>query len=130
MSDSLRMELAPWKIYVSLIEPGGVNTPLWERGRASADELLAKVPPETEELYGPAMTRVREVSEQFEKRGAPPDAVAKAIEQALTSKRPRTRYLVGIDARAQAMLKTVATDRMLDRMVAWQLKLPKKASRK
>lgn len=127
ISDSLRMELRPWGIHVALIEPGSIKTPLWERGRSAADDLLVKVPAEMEALYGEAIERLREASVTFEKRGIGPEAVAKAVKHALASKRPRTRYLVGMDARAQAMLKTVASDRMLDRLVAWQLKLPKKA---
>lgn len=127
VTDSLRQELAPWGIHVSLIEPGGVNTPLWERGRAAADGLLEGAPAETEAMYGQAIQRMREASVVFEKRGAAPDKVARVVAEALIARRPQTRYLVGMDARAQAMLKTVATDRMLDRLVAWQLKLPKKA---
>jgi NAD(P)-dependent dehydrogenase (short-subunit alcohol dehydrogenase family) len=127
VNDSLRMELRPWGIHVSLVEPGGVATPLWERGRAQADAMMSVVGTQTEALYGEAIQRLREASVTFEKRGSPPDAVAKVIARALTVKQPQTRYLVGMDARAQAMLKTVATDRMLDRLVAWQLKLPKKA---
>src|SRR5919112_1052610 len=37
VSDSLRRELRPWGIHVSLIEPGGVTTPIWEKGKATAD---------------------------------------------------------------------------------------------
>ena len=121
------MELQPWGIHVALVEPGGVATPLWERGRTQADAMMSVVGSQTEALYGEAIQRMREASVTFEKRTTSPDAVAKVIARALTAKQPQTRYLVGMDARAQAVLKTVATDRMLDRLVAWQLKLPKKA---
>jgi hypothetical protein len=44
--------------------------------------------------------------------------VAKAIEHALSAGRPRTRYLVGIDAKVQARLKSLLPTRLLDRIVA------------
>jgi NAD(P)-dependent dehydrogenase (short-subunit alcohol dehydrogenase family) len=127
LNDSLRLELRPWGIHVALIEPGSIATPLWERGRAAADELLAKLPPRADELYGGAINALREASVKFEKQGIPPDKVAKAIAHALTAKTPKTRYLVGMDAHAQAILATIVPDRMMDRMMAWMLKLPKKA---
>jgi NAD(P)-dependent dehydrogenase (short-subunit alcohol dehydrogenase family) len=126
-SDSLRRELRPWGIQVSLVEPGGVATPLWERGRAAADELLAKLPPRADQLYGGAMNAMREAAAKFEKQGMPPEAVAKVIARALTAKTPKTRYLVGMDAHAQAILARIVPDRMMDRMMAWMLKLPKSA---
>jgi NAD(P)-dependent dehydrogenase (short-subunit alcohol dehydrogenase family) len=127
LSDSLRQELRPWGIKVSLIEPGGVKTPLWERGRAAADDLLARVPQETHDLYGEAMESTRGASTKFENRGSAPDVVAKAIQHALTAKNPKTRYLVGMDARAQSILKRLVPDQTMDRLVAWQMGLPKKA---
>jgi NAD(P)-dependent dehydrogenase (short-subunit alcohol dehydrogenase family) len=127
LSDSLRQELRPWGIRVSLVEPGGVNTPLWERGRTAADEMLARVPQETHDYYGEAMESVRGASAKFEKRGSTPDVVAKAIQHALTAKHPKTRYLVGMDARAQAFLCRVLPDQAMDRVLAWQMGLPKKA---
>jgi NAD(P)-dependent dehydrogenase (short-subunit alcohol dehydrogenase family) len=127
LSDSLRLELRPWGIHVALIEPGSIATPLWERGRAAADELLAKLPPRAEQFYGDAINAMREASAKFEKQGIPPDKVAKVIAHALTAKTPKTRYLVGIDAHAQAILATIVPDRLMDRIMAWMLKLPKKA---
>lgn len=127
LSDSLRQELRPWGIKVSLVEPGGVKTPLWERGRTAADEMLAKVPQATHDYYGEAIESLRGTSVKFEGRGVEPDVVAKAIQHALTAKNPKTRYLVGMDARAQAIIARVLPDQLLDRVVASQMGLPKKA---
>ena len=51
-------------------------------------------------------------------RGQPPERVAKAVEHALTASRPRTRYVVGIDARGQILLKALLPDRALDWVIA------------
>jgi hypothetical protein len=73
------------------------------------------------------MNAMREAAAKFEKQGMPPEAVAKVIAQALTAKTPKTRYLVGMDAHAQAILARIVPDRLMDRMMAWMLKLPKSA---
>ena len=51
-------------------------------------------------------------------RGIPPEKVAEKIEHALSARRPRTRYLVGADARGQALAAKLLPDRLLDRIVA------------
>ncbi|MDQ3878162.1 MAG: SDR family oxidoreductase, partial [Actinomycetota bacterium] len=58
-SDSLRMELAAWDMRVSLIEPGSIATPLWEKGTGQANELIDELPPEASELYGDAMEKAK-----------------------------------------------------------------------
>jgi NAD(P)-dependent dehydrogenase (short-subunit alcohol dehydrogenase family) len=127
LSDSLRMELRPSGIRVSLVEPGGIATPFWERGHAAADDLLARLPAEAHELYGSAIDAMKDAANVFEKRAQGPEAVARAIEHALTARHPKTRYLVGLDARAQSILKRLTPDQALDALIAWQLKMPKTA---
>jgi NAD(P)-dependent dehydrogenase (short-subunit alcohol dehydrogenase family) len=129
LSDSLRIELRPWGISVSLIEPGGIATSLWERGKTATDDLLSRLPDEARQLYGGGFDVMKKAADTFEKRAAGPETVAKAIYHALTAKHPKTRYLVGIDARAQSVLKRVVPDQGLDRLVEWQLKLPKRGSK-
>ncbi len=122
IGDAFRQELAQWGIRVAIIEPGSIDTPIWARGEANAEEILASSP-ETERLYGPAIERFREVVRQTAARGIPPERVAKAIVHALESKRPRSRYLVGIDAKVQARLVPLIPTPVLDRLVGRQLGL-------
>lgn len=117
VGDVFRQELRPWGIAVSIVEPGSIDTPIWERGERIADEEGARSP-RREALYGQALERYREVIRQTAERGIPPEKVARAIERALVSRRPRSRYLVGLDARVQARLKILLPDRVLDRIVA------------
>ena len=46
ISDALRLELRPWGISVSLIQPGAVKTPIWDKGLRAGEELLRSAPPE------------------------------------------------------------------------------------
>jgi len=126
LSDCLRQELRPWKIPIALVEPGSIATPIWQKGLAEADEQEKNLPEEAIMRYGKAINALREAAHKFEGAGIPPDRVARAVEHALTSRRPRTRYVVGFDATVQRVLAAVVPDRALDRLVAMQLKLPTK----
>jgi len=123
LTDSLRMELKPWGISVSIIEPGNIATPMWEKGQGAADVLLEKLTPEAHELYDPAVGALREVAEKQAREAIPPSAVARAVVHALTAEKPKTRYLVGSDARLQAVVARLVPDRMRDWLVAREIGL-------
>jgi NAD(P)-dependent dehydrogenase (short-subunit alcohol dehydrogenase family) len=125
LSDSLRQELRPWRISVSLVEPGSIATKIWEKGMADADEYEKNMPEEAVMRYGKAFTALRQAAAKFGDAGIPADRVARSVEHALTSGRPRTRYIVGFDATLQSIIRR-APDRLRDRLVAMQLKLPTK----
>jgi len=117
IADCLRQELYPWRIGVSVIEPGSIDTPIWERGEAIADEVSERAHTSQEELYGETIERFGEAVRRTAERGIPPEKVAGAIAHALTARRPRTRYLVGADARAQAVARRLLPDRAFDAVV-------------
>lgn len=125
LTDALRCELRPWKIQVAIVEPGSIATPIWEKGQASGDEMEGRLPPEGHALYDGAIKALRAAVDEMAKKGIPPAEVAKAVTHALTAKKPKTRYIVGRDARLQATLARVAPDRLRDSLVLRQLKLPK-----
>jgi NAD(P)-dependent dehydrogenase (short-subunit alcohol dehydrogenase family) len=122
IGDALRMEMVPFGVSVSIIEPGSIKTPFWGKGTRQVDEILSSMTPAQRELYGEQAKAATEAARKAEERGIPPERVAKAVEHALTASRPKTRYLVGIDARLQAGISSVMPDRLVDRMVASQLK--------
>ncbi|HEX3735556.1 MAG TPA: SDR family NAD(P)-dependent oxidoreductase [Solirubrobacterales bacterium] len=117
VGDVFRQELRPWGISVSIVEPGSIDTPIWDRGERTADEIGERSP-EREALYGQAIASYRKVVKQLAERGIPPEKVAKVVEHALSSGRPRTRYLVGIDAKLQARVKPFVPTPIFDRIVA------------
>jgi NAD(P)-dependent dehydrogenase (short-subunit alcohol dehydrogenase family) len=115
VGDVFRQELRPWGISVSLIEPGSIDTPIWERGERTADQLGS---PQREALYGRVIENYRKVVRQTAERGIPPEKVAAAIEHALDAARPRSRYLVGLDAKVQARIRPLIPTPVFDRIVA------------
>ena len=118
VGDVFRQELRPWGISVSIVEPGSIATPIWERGEEEVDAIAARARDGHAALYGEAIEAYREVAMKTAARGIPPEKVAVKIERALSARRPRTRYLVGADARGQAVAARILPDRLVDWLVA------------
>ncbi len=124
LTDALRLELQAWGIRVSIIEPGAIATPIWEKSGREADRLEASHP-DAKALYAQAIAGVRDAVARAASRAIPPEAVAKAVAHALMSRSPKTRYLVGTDAKLRAFLGKVLPDAWQDKVLTWALKLPK-----
>ncbi|MBA2486328.1 MAG: SDR family oxidoreductase [Nitrospira sp.] len=124
MSDALRLELSPWGIAVSLVEPGAVQSQIWQRATMSATRILEGVAPELFRLYEQPLSRMQNVMARAASRAIPAEIVAHAVAHALTAACPRVRYLVGKDARFRALLKWALPDRVQDRLLAWYLGFP------
>lgn len=127
LTDALRLELAPWGIAVSIVEPGAVATPIWEKSSARASETTKALRPQARDLYGRALAAMREAAERMAKGAISTDRVAAAVVRALTAPRPKTRYLVGRDAKLQAALTAVLPDRARDELVVRAMGLPRGA---
>lgn len=123
VADSLRQELRPWGIEVAVIEPGSIDTPIWERAVRSYQEMAARAPAAQEKLYGERLARLQDGARRTAARGIAPEKVAEAIADALTARRPRTRRRVGLDAQGQVLLRRLLPDRALDRLLAAFLRI-------
>jgi NAD(P)-dependent dehydrogenase (short-subunit alcohol dehydrogenase family) len=123
VADSLRQELRPWRIEVVVIEPGSIDTPIWERSVRAYEAMAERAPTAQEELYGERLAGLRRGAERTAARGIPPDKVARAIERELAARRPRTRRRVGLDAKGQVFLRRLLPDRALDRLIAAFLRI-------
>jgi NAD(P)-dependent dehydrogenase (short-subunit alcohol dehydrogenase family) len=113
MADALRVELTPDGIHVALIRPGTIATPIWTKPQPLADTLSD----EALARYGPRLDSMRKFAAARAKNAAPVDLVARAVEHALSSSRPRARYLVGRDARIRALVERLP-DRWRDKIVS------------
>ena len=106
-----------------LIEPGGVKTPIWDKGLSEADEFEASLSPEAKGNYGTLVAALRrEVDRIATKTGMEPSEVADKIVHALTAKRPRTRYLIGSEARQRWAVAKCLPDRAFDGLIARSLR--------
>ncbi len=116
-TDTLRLELRQWGIHVAAIEAGVISTPIWKRGIAHTDEIVAEVPEPLRRLYEPLLSALHIVAQRYSSGGAPPDRVAAAVEHAFTAARPRTRYLVGSDARRVNLIAWLLPNRWADNII-------------
>jgi NAD(P)-dependent dehydrogenase (short-subunit alcohol dehydrogenase family) len=111
--DALRHELAPHGVKAILIEPGAIDTPIWNKGNAHADTVLGGMSEEQKSRYDGQVAGARKLAALAERNAIPPAKVADVIAKALTTSRPSGRYLVGTDAKAQALI-AVAPTRLSD----------------
>jgi NAD(P)-dependent dehydrogenase (short-subunit alcohol dehydrogenase family) len=120
LTDTMRVELAPWGLHVSAIEPGQIATPIWTTSGVAADRMLAAAADSSNgavhELYADRIAGARRMAASGNS-GLPPLEVAKVIERALTARRPRTRYPVGPDAKIGAAIIARLPDRLRDRLL-------------
>jgi len=104
IGESLHSELRPWGISVSVVEPAAVKTPIWDKTRQEADRLERTLPEEARTRYARHIAAIRKGIQIQQRHAASPDTVAAVVEHARFSRRPKTRYLAGADARVQALL--------------------------
>lgn len=126
LSDALRIELQHTGVRVSVIEPGAIATPIWHKTRNQVDGSESTWSQESKALYIDGMNRVKHIAAKSEENAAPPALVADAVVHALTSANPKTRYLVGRDAKLHALMTTLLPDYLQDRLLTRVLKLPAK----
>jgi NAD(P)-dependent dehydrogenase (short-subunit alcohol dehydrogenase family) len=103
-SDALRLELRPFGVTVSIVEPGSVRTPIWRRSAEASLKIMDDVAAETRSDYDAMIRNVMRLAQRYETNAIPPEQVARVIERALFARRPRARYLVGIDARIRLLV--------------------------
>jgi len=116
ISDALRREVKKWGIAVSLIEPGAILTPIWDKSIEDVNAMIGRIPPDKYELYRPLIEAMRGLVADTVKTASPVELVVKAVEHALTASRPKTRYLVGRDAKARVLL-TRLPDSLVDTLI-------------
>jgi NAD(P)-dependent dehydrogenase (short-subunit alcohol dehydrogenase family) len=122
MSDALRRELAPHHVQVVVVEPGGVRTEMTGRGIERLAATVAALSPAERGRYGGLLQAVISHATAFTASGLPAEAAGRIIADAATTRRPRTRYTVGRDAAVLTRLSRVLSDRVLDRVLAANLR--------
>lgn len=128
LSRALRVELAPWGIGVSVIGPGAVATRIWERSGAVLDQTMQGLPEHGRAMYQPSIAATREYGAGRGRASIAPEVVVDAVVEALTSRTPRKRYVVGRDAKFVELLRRLPlSDRTVDRLLVRAMRLPRRA---
>jgi NAD(P)-dependent dehydrogenase (short-subunit alcohol dehydrogenase family) len=123
LSDALRFEVRGFGVDVIIVQPGLIKT---EFGNAAVGGVPVQDGPYASfnAAVGEATKGVYE-SGPLGKLGGGPEAVAKAIEKAITARRPKARYRVTPSAHLLIRQRSLMTDRMWDTMMRAQFPQPK-----
>lgn len=99
MADAWRVELRPWRMRVSIVEPDNVDTPIWNKLDQSVLELGNQTEAATAAMYLKQMEGVRAGGLKMGRTGMPVRCVVRAVRHALTARWPRAHYPVGLRTR-------------------------------
>ena len=129
--DAMRFEVREFGVDVVCVEPGLIVTGFADAAVASVAESAGKRDSEADDPYAEFNAAVSASTAGVYKGpmkafGGGPDAVAKVIEKAISSRRPKPRYLVTASART-VHLRGLLPDRLWDAAMRAQFKPPGKS---
>ncbi len=127
LADALRMELRPWGIRVVLIEPAQTDTDMWREAEGALEASVAALSPVHRELYAKHIEGSRKMIPRSQRMASPVEGVAATIEHALTTRRPRARYVVGAGPRVQGVLAQLTPTAARDAALRAATGVPRRA---
>jgi NAD(P)-dependent dehydrogenase (short-subunit alcohol dehydrogenase family) len=116
-ADALRMELRPWHIPVVIVEPAQTDTDIWSTADTMVTETEAALSSEHRQLYGKHIAGMRKLIPMSQKMAVPAAKVSAVVEEVLTARRPRARYVVGVGPKLQVALMTNVPTWVRDRLL-------------
>jgi NAD(P)-dependent dehydrogenase (short-subunit alcohol dehydrogenase family) len=125
-ADALRMELKGWGIPVVLVQPAQTDTDMWRTADDMVVETEASMTPALRTLYAKHIAGMKKSVPAARKMAVPADKVAAVVEEALTARRPRARYVVGMGPKLQVALMTNLPTALRDRLMTTMLGLPRR----
>lgn len=125
ISDALRFEVRGFGVEVVTVEPGLIKTEFGEAATASLAAHATDGPYDHFNAYVGRMTAGAYESPMIKVVGGGPDRVARAIEKALTARRPRVRYRVTPSARLGVPFQSLLPDRVWDAMLTRSYPVPR-----
>jgi NAD(P)-dependent dehydrogenase (short-subunit alcohol dehydrogenase family) len=115
-TEALRMEVKPFHIHVSQIEPGFLKTPMMDRRQAAAVQIKA---------YDPWRQRAFKAIRDYEEKGPGPELVVETVLKIIASSAPRLRYVIGQQAKSAALLRQLLPEANFQQAVRGVFKLDK-----
>jgi NAD(P)-dependent dehydrogenase (short-subunit alcohol dehydrogenase family) len=116
-ADAMRMELRPAHVPVIIIEPAQTDTDMWRKADDTVLETEAAMSPEHRELYAEHIAGMKKLVKVSQRMAVAPEKVSAVVEAALTARRPRARYVVGVGPKLQVLLMTNMPAGLRDRVL-------------
>jgi NAD(P)-dependent dehydrogenase (short-subunit alcohol dehydrogenase family) len=105
-ADALRMELRPWGIGVAIVEPAQTDTDMWRTADEMVEQAESALTAEQRDLYARHIAGMKKMIPVSQRMAVPAAKVSAVVEQALTARRPRARYVVGAGNKLQVAVMT------------------------
>jgi NAD(P)-dependent dehydrogenase (short-subunit alcohol dehydrogenase family) len=119
MNACMRLELAPWNIELSVIVPGFVDTPAFEKSREAGHHLRD----DPSNPYRELMDHLDAFARQQLESAISPDEVGALVVRIASSASPKARYFAprsaGTAARMFALMPNRFAERILQKMYKW-----------
>jgi NAD(P)-dependent dehydrogenase (short-subunit alcohol dehydrogenase family) len=125
-AEALRMELRPWGIPVVVIEPAQTDTDMWRKADDMVAELEDATSPDHHALYDKHIAGMKKMIPLSRKMAVAPAKVVAVVEEALTARRPRARYIVGLGPKAQVALLGILPAPLRDGLLAKVFGVPRR----
>jgi NAD(P)-dependent dehydrogenase (short-subunit alcohol dehydrogenase family) len=113
-ADALRMELAAWRIPVVVVQPAQTDTDMWRTMDTTVEEFEEALTPQHRELYAKHIAGFKKKIPVSQRMAGPPEKVAAVVEEALSARRPRARYIVGIGPKLMVAVLTKMPTKVRD----------------
>jgi NAD(P)-dependent dehydrogenase (short-subunit alcohol dehydrogenase family) len=118
LADAMRAELLSSGVSVSLIEPGGVDTPMARAQGQLVTQALGRMDCAQNERYGALYRGYGAMTNKALRYASRPERVAQvAVGALLDAHPPKARYLIGTDAKLMVCLRALLPTRWLDRLL-------------
>ncbi|MBP2453739.1 SDR family NAD(P)-dependent oxidoreductase [Mycolicibacterium lutetiense] len=117
-ADALRIEVRPWGVRVAVVEPAQTDTDMWRTADDMVVELETSMSAEYRALYDKHIAGMKKFIPMSKKMAVPTSNVVAVVEEALTARRPRARYLVGLGSKLQVSIMRSIPAALRDRVIA------------
>lgn len=124
--DALRVELRGWGVPVVLIEPAQTDTDMWRTADTMVTDIETAMSPQHRELYAKHVAGMKKFVPRARRMASPTAKVVAVVEEALTARKPRARYVVALVPKLQTVLVTNLPTALRDRLMAMMIGLPRR----
>ncbi|MCZ8382602.1 SDR family NAD(P)-dependent oxidoreductase [Mycobacterium sp. CPCC 205372] len=128
-ADALRVELRPWGVAVAVVEPAQTDTDMWRLADTMVTDTEAGMSAEFAALYAGHIAGMKKFVPAARRMTVPAAKVAAVVERALTARRPKARYIVGVGPRLQVTFMSNVPVPVRDRIIGLIAGVPRRRRR-
>lgn len=107
LTDAYRRELIPFNIDVISIQPGPIITPIWKKTENTYEKYKST-------RYAPFLDKVKSGIAKSLRSALPVSAIVEVVHKSITTKNPKTRYIVAKNNFILKILKNFIPDKWID----------------